>query len=185
MEQIAANEKVLKCGLKVNLYINQKNQLCMSIRKRKAKNFLAHYSYSSNALRLKSLKQYIKSEIKWNKEKIKRRQARKVKPEKLETIKGGDIFVYSWGYEQTNVQFFQVVDRKGCFVWVREVYCLSVAATSLDSDRVVASKNNFIPDEPILRKKICFTGDTAYLNLSSFGWCCKWEGKEMHRSWGY
>lgn len=31
----------------------------------------------------------------------------------LETIAVGDIFYGSWGYEQTNVDFYQVVERKG------------------------------------------------------------------------
>lgn len=36
-------------------------------------------------------------------------------------IKPGAIFYTSWGYEQTNVEFFQIIDVKGTKVLVREI----------------------------------------------------------------
>jgi len=40
---------------------------------------------------------------------------------KPHAIQAGDIFRDSWGYEQTNIQYFEVVEVKGAFVVVREI----------------------------------------------------------------
>ena len=53
-----------------------------------------------------------------NKEKIKRAEERK---NFKHTLKVGDILNTSWGYEQTNVEFYQVVGLKGKSVLLREV----------------------------------------------------------------
>src|SRR2546421_8467568 len=39
----------------------------------------------------------------------------------------GAIFCYSWGYEQTNVEYYQVIARRGQLVTLREILCQSVA----------------------------------------------------------
>ena len=39
----------------------------------------------------------------------------------IDSIKIGTIFYTCWGYEQTNVNFFQVIERKGSTVIIREV----------------------------------------------------------------
>lgn len=35
--------------------------------------------------------------------------------------KVGDLFKRSWGYEQTNVNYYEVIEAKGRYVWVREI----------------------------------------------------------------
>jgi hypothetical protein len=38
----------------------------------------------------------------------------------------GAVFCYSWGYDQTNVDYFQVVKRAGLMVWIRPIACESI-----------------------------------------------------------
>lgn len=64
-------------------------------------------------------------------------------------VKVGDIFSCSWGWEQTNVDFFQVVELVGeCSVRVREVYPEIVEATptcSMAEDRVYKLTSELLP----------------------------------------
>ncbi len=60
-------------------------------------------------------------------------------------VKPGDIFNMSWGYDQTNNNFFQVtrVSEKG--VWVREIGCKSVEGTQgFMCETVVPNPGSFI-----------------------------------------
>lgn len=41
--------------------------------------------------------------------------------EMREKITVGTIFHYSWGYDQTNCEFFQVVRKSGAVVWIRPI----------------------------------------------------------------
>lgn len=36
-------------------------------------------------------------------------------------LQAGDILVSTWGYEQTNVEFFQVQRSTGSFVWIQKM----------------------------------------------------------------
>jgi hypothetical protein len=54
--------------------------------------------------------------------KQKRNAERKAKSQEVSrALNIGDILVNSWGYEQTNVDFYQVVDKKGMTVALRKI----------------------------------------------------------------
>jgi len=67
-------------------------------------------------------------------------------------VKVGDIFRATWGYEQTNNDFFQVIALVGeSSVRVREVYlnCLeSTAVSSMSEDRVLEVSREILPAAP-------------------------------------
>lgn len=48
-------------------------------------------------------------------------EARKARTEFVHSYKVGDLFRTSWGYEQTNVEFFQVTEVKGKHLVLREI----------------------------------------------------------------
>lgn len=61
-------------------------------------------------------------------------------------IKVGDLFVCSWGWEQTNVNFFQVIELVGtASVRVREVYPEVVEETAVSG--MSCNRKYRIPDE--------------------------------------
>jgi len=65
-----------------------------------------------------------------------------------ESVKEGDIFVASWGWEQTNVDAYQVVAKKGATVTLREIALKSVEGSEgFMSDLVVPVKDAFIGEE--------------------------------------
>lgn len=56
----------------------------------------------------------------------------------------GDIAYTSWGYDQTNCEFFQVVEAKGKSVYLRQIGGTCVDATGAMSGRFTPIKNNFL-----------------------------------------
>ena len=93
----------------------------------------------------------------------------------------GDILNTCWGYEQTNVEFYQVIDKKGCFVWVRELEQSYESSGGSDmSARVSPVPNSFKTGAEVLRKKICAGG---YLKILSCAIASLWDGKPQYKSW--
>ena len=137
------------------------------------------------------------------------KKAATVKAEKVNKygVKVGDIFAADWGWEQTNVNFFQVVALVGeTSVRVREVYLSMIddsPVSPMASDRTykltrellpAVSRATFIKDQengdvkrikpgyykdPELAKANCF------FNVSSFATAfkCKGETVKTYESW--
>ena len=79
----------------------------------------------------------------------KENQKKKTKPINKYGVKVGDIFSASWGYEQTNVDFFQVIALIGTSsVRVREVYpqmTKETAVSGMSADRTYKLTNELLP----------------------------------------
>jgi len=105
------------------------------------------------------------------KEEMKKEQAAK-KAEMIKNIKVGDIFYRSWGYEQTNVDFYQVVRKTKSSVVVREV-AQNRTETGWAQGRCSAVKDSFLQSSKEELKRINAYGCTG---LS------KWDGQELHWS---
>ena len=106
-----------------------------------------------------------------------KRAAEKV--EAVANVKEGDIFVASWGWEQTNVDAYQVVEKKGATVTLREIGLESVEGSEgFMSDRVRPAKDIFIGEA--FKKRIA----GKHINVDDIR--CAFiaeEGKEFYRSW--
>ena len=97
----------------------------------------------------------------------------------LESVKVGDLFVASWGWEQTNVDAYQVVEKKGATVARREIALESIEGSEgFMSDRCRPLKNRFIGER--FTKRITGKGinidDVRYASPAA-------EGKDFYRSW--
>ena len=94
----------------------------------------------------------------------------------------GDILTGSWGYDQTNIEFYQVVALKGRSVTIRPV-TLFTSATG-PQDHVYPCKDQFT-SEPI-RKMVDRWGG---VKLYDFGcYLHKWDGGARHQTgmgWGH
>ena len=97
----------------------------------------------------------------------------------VETVQEGDIYVASWGWEQTNIDAYQVVAKKGATVTLREIALESVdGSEGFMSDRVVPVKDAFIGKE--FKKRI--TG--SYIKIDDVRSASVAEdGKSFYRSW--
>ena len=70
------------------------------------------------------------------------------KAEAAKNINVGDIFCYSWGWEQTNVDFYQVTEKKtDATIKVRPISYETVEEVSWGSDYVTPCANEFVGEE--------------------------------------
>lgn len=105
-------------------------------------------------------------------------------------IEVGTIFYDSWGYEQTNIDFYQVVEVKAKTLKVRAINGFLVEHTGPDSGRKAPTMNDF-KDDIILTKKIGFTinskGEVSFHINSRCGWCSVYDqgAHGVYCSWGY
>jgi hypothetical protein len=98
----------------------------------------------------------------------------------LESLTVGSLLKYSWGYEQTNVEFFEVVAKNAASVTVRPIAGRTVEATGPDSSRVAAVKGAFIG--PAFTKRVT----NGYGLPMAHGTARPTTEDETHHcSWGY
>lgn len=138
------------------------------------------YRYGSVARMIAHVEQFLVDLERADQRKEERKIARAVaKAAALETVKEGDLFVASWGWEQTNIDAYQVIAKKGATVTLREIAVASVEGSEgFMCDRVVPVKNEFIGNE--FKKRI--TG--KHINIDDVRMATPAEeGKEHYRSW--
>lgn len=131
--------------------------------------------------------------------------AKKEKKEKtfFFDVKVGDLFYSSWGYEQTNVDFFQVIELVGeKSVRVREVNPRMIkedAVSGMSSDRTYEYTKELLPasdysvfikdqEKGDLKKLKSWNADgksEPLFKLSSFASAYKYEGQKLYESWYY
>lgn len=122
------------------------------------------------------------------------------KKEKLENalgIKVGDIFEMSWGYEQTNVNFFRVKELKGkTQVVIQEVVLAEKEVEDVSgmaryvkydiNDYGIVEKSYEIQDnEKGAIKKVLGTKENPYLHMTSYANANKYYGERVYESWYY
>lgn len=89
----------------------------------------------------------------------------------------GDIYVCSWGYDQTNIDYYKVLEVKN----------KSVVIASIGQDRTYTGHMqgeckplpNVVIGNPIT-KRIIPNGNSTSLKITSFSWAYPWSGKTNH-----
>lgn len=94
-----------------------------------------------------------------------RKAERRAERNQPHDVKVGDIFQSSWGYEQTNIDYYQVTRVMGAMVEVREISRQSEQTEWLQGNCVPAP-GKFIGEA--MRKKISLSRDQAYFRVNSF-----------------
>lgn len=96
-------------------------------------------------------------------------------------VKVGDIFYNSWGYDQTNIDWYQVtkVSPTGKTCKIRPI-AGKLKETGFMSGQTVPHKGKFTGKE--IQKKIRISGKEVNLPMPH-GWCPMWDGKPKHSSW--
>lgn len=117
--------------------------------------------------------------------------------------KVGDILHHSWGYDQTNCDFYQVVEVKKASVVLRKIGATTVPGSEgFMSESLMPEKDAFItkgfqaltkhdkyitPDNPTITKRVSFyvkdDKTLRYFVPTPYGWCDLWDGKPEYHSW--
>lgn len=171
----------------VGLY-ETKEKPCAIAYKGKSKKPFAHYYFANAEIRAQKVADWVAN---YESDIARKEEAKKARKEATkragETVKVGDIFSASWGYEQTNVDYYQVVAKRGQTVDVREIGLKSAGGEGPMSDYVVPVKDYFISDE-VITKRIQgakWDGGVPYLAFDGFNNAYLDSGKPQYRSWYY
>lgn len=90
----------------------------------------------------------------------------------IKTIKVGDIWSCSWGYDQTNVDFYVVVKVTDKMVHLREIGARSTGESSLTPD-----PTNFVSEEVHARKVV-----HGGCSLKSYMWVSPFRGGSTYQT---
>lgn len=115
-----------------------------------------------------------------------------------QAVKVGDIFFTSWGYDQTNVEFYKVVRCTDKTVWVQETgqvrsdHKYDYWKTSSNGEPLVRELRDWNSNElvketaPITQHKIQYAGEgkpAIKINSVAYGWF--WDGAPVYASTGH
>lgn len=116
----------------------------------------------------------------------------------LRRLKKGDVVRYSWGYDQTNVDAFEVVRESPKSVWIQAIATKQVPGSGgFMSAKVVPVRGSFLtrtfmgPNGPetetakpiVKRRKVNWKGEEEILHMD-FGVATLWpDGSEAYESW--
>lgn len=117
--------------------------------------------------------------------------------------KVGDILHHSWGYEQTNCDFYQVVEVKNKSVVLKKIRGKGKPGSEgFMSESRLPEKDAFLtsgyhalskddkkltPEHHTIRKVVSFyvmdDGSLKYYLSTPYGWCNLWDGAPEYASW--
>ena len=98
-------------------------------------------------------------------------------------VKIGDIFKCSWGYDQTNVDFYKCVGFTPCFMKYVKVNTVISEFGDHGSDKVVPGNKE---GKTVYKAKIKDYGYAPGFAPQTFSWASKWDGKPAHQTaFGY
>lgn len=107
-------------------------------------------------------------------------------------IKVGDIFYASWGYDQTQVNFYEVVGLTGASVRVRQVAQRDVSSGSNPHSEMVPVPGSYIPtrvnntEHDVLTKRLVGDAGWPAIKITESQYCILWDGKPKYQTgWGY
>lgn len=95
------------------------------------------------------------------------------------TVQVGSVFVNSWGYEQTNVDFYEVVAMTGKTVTIREI-SQNRKQTGFLCGTCTPDKGNYT-GEP-MQKRLNLKYSEPSIKISSYGWCSLYKGGDQYWS---
>lgn len=106
------------------------------------------------------------------------KEERKIQKEQfIKSLRVGSILYTNWGYDQTNVEFFQIMSIKGNTVFIREVEQDSIGQTGYMSCTVIPRPNVFCGSE----KKYIIQSNSVKISECRRAWL--YHGKPLNCSW--
>lgn len=156
----------------------------------KAKNQSFHYRYTSEERMFESINGWVEKQKEFADRKEKEKAEKKRLNDEINAkdhFKVGDFIVNTWGYEQTNVDFYIVTDVKDKTIEIKEVY----GSTVKDSMYSHGMACEVVPTTKLiengksykLRVKSGYQGSVALSNPKSFYYMHKWSGRPEYNSW--
>lgn len=111
------------------------------------------------------------------------RRFKTVKPHVSDSYEVGALLVYSWGYDQTNIDYYCIVDvsKSGDYVTLLPVRSAAIKETGwLQGECVASNTINF--EKKAFRRKLARDKDSKPFGvaINSYGWCSLYDGGVDH-----
>lgn len=137
-----------------------------------------NYYYQSASARDKALESWKKNQVAVASFKAEQKEKRKAQAREFaEKLFTGTILYTSWGYDQTNIDFYQVTRRSGLRVWVRPIAARQVKEGAFMSGDFRPNQGEFTGPETQ------HTISGPYVRFSNFEHASIWDGREKHATW--
>ncbi len=132
-----------------------------------------HYRFANEESREAAIERYVEGQ-QANADYMKAKRATKKNPN---TLAIGDVLYTSWGYDQTNVDFYQVVDKPSAhFVVIRKIASETVPG---NGSSVVARKDAFIDE---VGKRVKANADNTVKISDGRGSAWAWDGQPKYET---
>lgn len=101
----------------------------------------------------------------------------------MEPLKVGDILYSSWGYDQTNIDFYKVIEitKSGKSAKIQSIGQKVTRNAGFMCEYVIANPA-VVSSGKILTKRIKEYNGKPYLNLTSYSGAFLWDGQEKYQS---
>lgn len=182
IENNGAAELMEYQDLKFVIYNDKMNRSCLKVWKGRQSKPFENYYFKS----IETRDAHINGHKERAQERFKFIQKRKTERKAfVPEFKVGDIYVASWGYEQTNVNFYEVVEKASKhYAILREICCQTVPGSTYShgmASNVVPQRGQYRSDET-LRKKITQSGNKQVIKICSVKYASSWDGKPTYES---
>lgn len=177
--------KIVPKGLDVELYIysDREGRPCaVAFGGRRNKPDL-HVRYKSPERREQALREHVEQARKVQEWKAGRQAARRGFKH---GYKIGDVLHYSWGYEQTNCEFYEVIATTESTVTIREIAQEAEPGSMLShgmAENRVAVPGTFLEkSEPVIKRVQYSESGPGYVSMPH-GCASLWDGRAKYCSW--
>ncbi|MEO0879238.1 MAG: hypothetical protein AAFY22_05935 [Pseudomonadota bacterium] len=170
-----ANARTITCktsGAYVFIFETAKGHPCAHAYTKNAKRHAVwRFRFLSEDQRAKRVAAFLKGQA----DHVARKAERRAKQSAPHSIEVGHVFYNSWGYEQTNIDFYEVVRTTPKGVYVRPIASKQTDATGWAQGYVVPDLGAFTGEAVFKRV------DASQKTVSMpHGWCGLWNGKPVH-----
>jgi len=93
-----------------------------------------------------------------------------------DTVEVGDIFYCSWGYDQTNIDFYKVVKKTKTGISIVPMSKKVIEYSDQYMTGKVVPGEVYFGSKP-MRRKLNKYGDKYYISINSFSSASKWSGR--------
>ena len=98
-------------------------------------------------------------------------------------MKVNDILVSSWGYEQTNIDFYKVVSVTAKSVKIIRIGNTVVKKGEYMSEYVVPNLNDLAGEPVVKRVKFYRDSDKQYVSINTYATAHLWDGTPKFQSY--
>ena len=148
---------------------------------KKGKNSIWHYRFKNREQLDGKIKELVDSRLARKKE-VAERKAKRLAPHSL---KVGDILYASWGYDQTNIDWFKVDKLIG-----KHKVTLVPLGSKFAGETPEGYDNRVLPAEQVNRNAFIADGSKNYMvngsnnsvTLSSYAWARPWDGQPLYET---